>query len=366
VKQRKIADLIQNQQSPRLFPMMPDESQVITIETPEKFQSACDRAAELLAAGEIVALPTETVYGLAANALDESAVARIFEAKGRPAHNPIIVHVADVGMARRYSLEWPAAADRLAREYWPGPLTLVVERAFEIPDLVTGGGCTVGLRQPRHDFFEAVIRRCDFPLAAPSANVSNQVSPTSAEHVRRQLAGRVPLIVDGGPCKVGIESTVLDVTGEAPVILRPGMIDAAQIARVFGGLENSAVGSADETVEPKDGETLKSPGQLARHYAPKARLVLRLWTDEADLHRRLADLKTDSSRICVLATHPVEDPGRWLRFARLPADPEGFARALYAELHEADQAEPDLIVVEAPPRLPEWRAIIDRLMRASA
>lgn len=342
---------------------MPTQSQVITVETPEKFQFAIERAAELLAAGAIVALPTETVYGLAANALDEKAVSRIFEAKGRPAHNPIIVHVADVEMARRFALDWPDAADRLARKCWPGPLTLVVERTPEISDLVTGGGSTVGLRQPRHDFFEAVIRRCGFPLAAPSANVSNQLSPTSAGHVLRQLDGRVALIVDGGSCQVGIESTVVDVTGPAPIILRPGMIDAAEIARAVGRLEITAAVSGPAVAE---GGALRSPGQLDRHYAPGAKLILRSWTDEADLRRSLEALKTDTSRICILATIEVADPGRWLRFARLPGDPEGFARALYAELYEADMAGPELIVVEEPPPTPEWRAIADRLKRASA
>lgn len=365
-----IADLPGNHHSRALIPKMPDRSQVITIGTPEKFQFACERAAELLAAGEIVALPTETVYGLAANALDGKAVSRIFEAKGRPAHNPIIVHVADVEMARHYALDWPEAAERLAGEFWPGPLTLVVERSPEIPDLVTGGGSTVGLRRPKHDFFEAVIRRCGFPLAAPSANVSNQLSPTSAEHVRRQLDGRVSLIVDGGRCEVGIESTVVDVTGASPRILRPGMIGDAEIARAMADSGETAGDSGLEVSVQSagvgEGGALRSPGQLDRHYAPGAKLILRSWTDEADLLRSLEGLERDPSRICVLARRDVADPGCWLRFARLPDDPAGFARTLYAELHASDEAGAEIIVVETPPSTPEWRAIADRLKRASA
>ena len=183
-------------------------------------------------AGEVVALPTETVYGLAANALDEKAVAKIFQIKGRPAHNPIIVHVASNEMAKRCVKSWPELAEKLSKAFWPGPLTLVLPRAEKIPDIVTAGGETVGIRWPSHPFIQAVIRECGFPLAAPSANLSNQISPTNAEHVRAQLGGKIPLIVDGGQSQVGIESTVLDLTVSPPRILRPGMIHAESLAAV--------------------------------------------------------------------------------------------------------------------------------------
>jgi L-threonylcarbamoyladenylate synthase len=187
-----------------------DRAEILSTHTPALFDIAVARAAEMLRRGEIVALPTETVYGLAANALDTTAVQKIFTAKGRPAHNPIIVHVSDLAMAQRCVSVWPDLAAKLAGAFWPGPLTLVLPCAAQIPDVVTAGGNTVGIRWPSHPFMQAVIRTCGFPLAAPSANRSNEISPTNAEHVTRSLGERIPLIVDGGPSQVGIESTVID------------------------------------------------------------------------------------------------------------------------------------------------------------
>ncbi len=219
------------------------KTEILSTHTPELFQKAVLRAAELLRAGEVVALPTETVYGLAANALDEKAVAKIFQIKGRPANNPIIVHVAGNEMAKRCVKNWPALADKLSKAFWPGPLTLVLPRAEIIPEIVTAGGETVGIRWPGHPFIQAVIRECDFPLAAPSANLSGQISPTNAEHVRAQLGGKIPLIVDGGQSQVGIESTVLDLTVSPPRILRPGMIHAESLAAVCGEVASRQVAS---------------------------------------------------------------------------------------------------------------------------
>src|SRR6185312_10745770 len=199
-------------------------TEVLSTHTRALFNAAVARAVELLRAGQVVALPTETVYGLAANALDAQAVARIYEVKGRPANNPVIVHVASVGMAKRCVAEWPTLAEKLAKAFWPGPLTMVLPRAINIPDIVTAGGQTVGVRWPSHPFIQEVIRACDFPLAAPSANLSNQISPTNAGHVAKQFGGKITLIVDGGQAQVGIESTVVDVTAEPPRLLRPGMI----------------------------------------------------------------------------------------------------------------------------------------------
>ena len=195
---------------------------ILPTHTPDLFTQAVAQAAEELRRGAVVALPTETVYGLAANAFDAQAVQQIFTIKGRPAHNPIIVHVADKTMARRCVAEWPALADKLAAAFWPGPLTLVLPRSQEIPDAVTAGGPTVGVRWPSHPIMQAVIRACGFPLAAPSANPSNEISPTNAEHVARGLGKRIALIVDGGHAQVGIESTVLDLTVSPPRLLRPG------------------------------------------------------------------------------------------------------------------------------------------------
>ncbi len=209
-------------------------AEILSTHTSALFAAAVKRATRLLCAGEVVALPTETVYGLAANALDEKAVAKIFQIKGRPAGNPIIVHIASVEMAKRCVTTWPDPAEKMARAFWPGPLTLVLSRAREIPGMVTAGGRTVGVRWPAHPFIQAVIRECGLPLAAPSANLSGCVSPTNAEHVRRQLGDKIPLIVDGGQSQVGIESTVLDLTVSPPQVLRPGMIHIESLAAVMG------------------------------------------------------------------------------------------------------------------------------------
>ena len=208
----------------------------VRTDTPQLFEQAIKRAAQLLRGGEVVGLPTETVYGLAANAFDESAVARIFEIKGRPAHNPIIVHIASLEMARSCVADWPELAEKLARAFWPGPLTMVLPRSERIPSIVAAGGETVGIRWPSHPLAQALIRECGFPLAAPSANLSNQLSPTAAEHVVKSLGDRVPMIIDGGPCQVGIESTVLDLTVLPPRVLRPGIIHDEALASVTGRL----------------------------------------------------------------------------------------------------------------------------------
>jgi L-threonylcarbamoyladenylate synthase len=335
-------------------------AEVLSTHTPALFEKAVKRATELLRAGEVVALPTETVYGLAANALDEKAVARIFQIKGRPAHNPIIVHIASVEMAKRCVTAWPPAAENLARAFWPGPLTLVLPRAGEISDAVTAGGRTVGLRWPGHPFIQAVIRECGFPLAAPSANLSNRISPTNAWHVREQLGDKLPLIVDGGQSQVGIESTVLDLTVSPPQVLRPGMIRPESLAAVCGEIS----GPKFEGQNSKT--TLRSPGLLAKHYAPKARLVVLSWRDDKDLNAQLSTLNPQRLNCHVIAhTHipPAED---FARVSVIPHDAEAFARAIYAELHQCDAAGAGLIVVEAPPETPEWTGIADRLRRAAS
>jgi L-threonylcarbamoyladenylate synthase len=327
--------------------------------TPALFAVAVKRAAELLCRGEVVALPTETVYGLAANALDEKAVAKIFQIKGRPANNPIIVHVVSVEMAKRCVNDWPDSADRLAKAFWPGPLTLVLPRAKEIPDNVTAGGVTVGVRWPGHPFIQAVIRECGFPLAAPSANLSSRISPTNAEHVRKQLGGKIPLIVDGGQSQVGIESTVLDLTVSPAQVLRPGMIHAESLAAVVGEVQspNSRVQS------PKS--ALRSPGQLRKHYAPKGRLLLLNWYDDSDLRSKLSTLNSQPSTCHVIAHTQVPAAEDFAGVSVIPHDAEAFARAIYAELHRCDEAGAEWIVVETPPDLPEWSAIADRLKRAA-
>ncbi len=332
-------------------------AEILPTHTAALFDTAVHRAAEALRRGEVVALPTETVYGLAANALDARAVQRIYEIKGRPSHNPIIVHVSDHAMAARCVREWPPLAPKLADAFWPGPLTLVLPRSQLIPDIVTAGGDTVGVRWPGHPFMQAVIRKCGFPLAAPSANLSNQVSPTNAEHVARQLGGRLGLIIDGGQSQVGIESTVLDVTCDPPKVLRPGMIHDVSLLAVTGRLDHGTGASH---------EILRSPGMLRKHYSPKARLVVLAWTDESGLQEQLHDAGVASAATHVIAHTHIPLSGEFGRVSVIPHDAEAFARALYAELHACDEAGAEVIAVEEPPGTPEWRGIHDRLLRAAA
>ena len=333
-------------------------AEILSTHTPDLFQKAVRRATELLRAGEVAALPTETVYGLAANALDEQAVANIFRIKGRPANNPIIVHVASLEMARCCVKEFPAAAEKMAKSFWPGPLTLVLPRAKEIPEIVAAGGETVGIRWPSHPFIQAVIRECGFPLAAPSANLSGRVSPTNAEHVRQQLGGKIPLIVDGGQSQVGIESTVLDLTVSPPKVLRPGMIHTESLAAVCGGVRSSEFGVQSSQ--------LRSPGLLAKHYSPKAKLMVLSWRDDSDLEFKIKNLKLKIQACHVIAHTQIPSGGNFGGVSVIPHDAEAFARALYAELHRCDEAGAAAIIVESPPDLPEWAGIADRLWRAAA
>jgi L-threonylcarbamoyladenylate synthase len=334
-----------------------DPPRILSTHTPALFRGAVQAAASLLRGGALVALPTETVYGLAANAFNAAAVRRIFEVKGRPSMNPIIVHVADLIQARQCVVDWPHQAEALARAFWPGPLTLVLPRSPLVPDVVTAGGPTVGVRWPSHPFIQAVIQECGFPLAAPSANLSEQISPTTAEHVRRSLGGRISLIVDGGQAQVGIESTVLDLTHSNPRILRPGMIHGESLLAVVDKLEEPAASDSGRPL---------SPGQLLRHYAPTASLRTLGWIDEADLLRQLADLRIVASRTHVLAHTAIPSATVLGGVSVIPHDPEAFARALYAELHRCDAAHAGWIVVEKVPEAPGWSGIADRLRRASS
>ncbi len=332
-------------------------AEILPTDSPGALAVALRRAGELLERGEVVAVPTETVYGLAANALNAEAVARIFEIKGRPAHNPIIVHVSSLGMAQGCVREWPAPASRLARAFWPGPLTLVLPRAQAIPPVVTAGGPTVGVRWPSHPFVQQLISQCGFPLAAPSANLSSRVSPTTAEHVQRQLGNRISLIIDGGRSQVGIESTVLDLSGSAPRLLRPGMIHEQALRAVIGEMVVGPAGTE---------RVLSSPGLLKKHYAPRARLVVWSWRDAADLSGQCAAAGIRPESAAIIAHSRVPAGGNFRRVAVIPHDAEAFARALYAELHECDQAGAELIVVESLPKENRWRALADRLRRAAA
>lgn len=339
---------------------MPPRPGILATHTAALFNTAVREAAACLRAGGLVAIPTETVYGLAANAFDARAVAEIFAAKERPACNPIIVHVASLELARLCTRDWRETAERLAASFWPGPLTLVLHRSERIPDIVTAGGPTVGVRWPRHPFAQALIRACGFPLAAPSANVANRLSPTCAEHVRQQLGSRLPLIVDGGPTDIGIESTVLDLTEAPPRILRPGHIQQAALEAVIGPVRVQG----EEHATAAGAAPLRSPGRMPRHYAPRARLFVLGWKDEADLRSQLAAAGVDPAT-CAIVAYSRVPAGPFGGLRVVPANAEAYGRALYAELHRCDQAGARCIAVEAPPTGPEWQAIADRLRRAA-
>jgi len=330
--------------------------QMLSTDSRPGFDAAVARAAALLQAGAVVALPTETVYGLAANAFDATAVRRIFELKGRPERNPIIVHITGRDMAMDCVTEWSESAERLAKAFWPGPLTLVLPKSAKVPEIVTAGGSTVGVRWPSHPLMQAVIRACGFPLAAPSANLSNQLSPTNAEHVCKSFGDKIPLIVDGGQSQVGIESTVVDLSATPPRLLRPGIIHRESIVAVVGELSAAAAAESH----------LKSPGMLPRHYAPRARLVVRSWRDDAELRGHIAELGASAPGTHVIAHQRIPEPAGFGRVSLIPHDPEAYARALYAELHRCDELGAEVIVVERVPEGAEWQAIADRLQRASS
>jgi L-threonylcarbamoyladenylate synthase len=307
-------------------------------------QADIARAAEILRAGGLVAFPTETVYGLGANALDPRAVGRIFEVKQRPAASPLIVHVDSREMARELVTDWPDAAGSLACAFWPGPLTLVLPKSPSVPDIVTAGLATVALRQPDHPVAAALIARAGVPIAAPSANRFSTLSPTTAEHVLKSLGGKIDLILDGGPSRLGIESTVVSLAGPRPRLLRPGAISREQIEELVGDIE-SAAGVDLSGAHP-------SPGLHLRHYSPSTPLYL------IDQGR----LPSTGRGACLWLFDPL--PAAVAE--QMPAEAAAYAAVLYETLHRLDEMGLDWIAVERPPEWPEWAAVRDRLERASA
>ena len=303
------------------------------------------KAAEILRAGGLVAFPTETVYGLGADASNAQAVARLYAVKGRPADHPVIVHFASTPEAFAWAREVPEEARVLANRFWPGPLTLILKRSDRAKDFVTGAQDSVGLRVPSHPVAHGLLTLFKGGVAAPSANRFGLVSPTTAAHVREDLGSDVDLVLEGGPSEVGIESTILDLSGGTPVLLRPGRISKEQLQSVLGS--------------PVNEKSLSSPrhsGGLERHYAPRtpARLVATY-----DLDKEIARLK---ERVAVLAfSRPDERVDYWLR---MPREPNAYAQKLYGALRELDSAACDEILVEAPPAAAEWAAVHDRLQRA--
>lgn len=302
-----------------------------------------DTALAALRAGEVIGLPTETVYGLAADASNPAAVARIFTLKGRPADHPLIVHIAAAEQLPRYARDVPEAALKLAAAFWPGPLTLILRRQPGVPDAVTGGQDTVGLRAPAHPVAQRILRAFDGALAAPSANRFGHISPTRAEHVRAEFGTAVPCVLDGGACRVGIESTIIDLTCEPPRILRPGDISPEQIAAVIGEI---AIGTGVHSP--------RASGTLESHYAP--RTPLRRLPRDA-----ISPASASAQQVLALESLPPGTSG-----LALSADPIVYAHGLYAALRTLDDRCSALLVVEQPPDEPSWQAVNDRLQRAAA
>jgi len=298
-----------------------------------------------LRAGKLVAFPTETVYGLGANALDPTAVESIYDAKGRPRSSPIIIHISDLEMLNQVVAVWPDTAQKLAEKFWPGPLTLVLAKTRAVPDLVTAGLPTVGVRMPAHPVALALLTAAGVPIAAPSANRFTEISPTTAEHVRRSLGDRVDYILDGGPCPVGIESTVLTLAEPTPALLRPGGISRQQIEAVIG-----AIASAPQ-LQPTGAHA--APGLHPRHYSPRTRLYL---VENGKVPEQ------GSGAYLQLAYAPK---GQVTEVVAMPTNPQGYAAQLYEVLHSIDSKGLDWISVDAPPDLPEWEAVLDRLQRAA-
>lgn len=315
--------------------------------------ASIQEAAGILRSGGLVAFPTETVYGLGADGLNPEAVARIYQAKGRPSSNPLILHVADIEEARYLASEWPPEAQALAERFWPGPLTLVLPAATYIPAIVRAGNPTVALRCPAHPVALALVRATGRPLAAPSANRSQGISPSLAEHVVRSLGDRLDLVLDGGPTEAGVESTILDLSRRPFRLLRPGPLAPSELEALVGPIEiwGGNLG---------DGEAQAAPGMASRHYAPRARLDL---VPRSEL---LATALATQGQVVVVTFGGRPLVPECFEARHLPGDAEGAMAALYALLHDLDEEGFDRIVVERPPEGEAWMALRDRLNRAAA
>jgi len=314
-------------------------------------QASIARAVAKLHAGELIAFPTETVYGLGADAGRAEAVRKIFAAKGRPVDHPVIVHLHQAVELANWTRGVPVGAQKLAHSFWPGPLTLVLPRAVNVSDAVTGGQDTVGIRVPSHPVARALLAEFGGGIAAPSANRFGRISPTTAQHVAEDLGDSVSIILDGGPCAVGIESTIIAFADDEPMLLRPGAIGAADLERVLGRALRVPTSAAP-----------RAPGTLAAHYAPKTAATL---VPPGALHAELEQLAERDEAIAVLArtvTRPPEFSDAWID---APTEPAAYAHDLYANLRALDHANADAILIEAVPAGDEWLAIRDRLERAT-
>ncbi|MEO6696643.1 MAG: L-threonylcarbamoyladenylate synthase [Gammaproteobacteria bacterium] len=309
-------------------------------------------AAEILQRGGVVAFPTETVYGLGADALNPQAVARVFAIKRRPPDHPLIVHLPDISYLNDWARDIPEAAYTLAEKFWPGPLTLILKRSATVPDNVTGGQDSVGLRVPGHPVALALLKTFGGGVAAPSANRFGHVSPTRAEHVREELGSEVDMILDGGPCRVGVESTIVSLLDVHPLILRPGAISRSMLAEALG--EEIETGAAGKI-------TLRAPGMLASHYAPHTPLYQ---VSAAELDTRASALVAQGRRVGVLTRHKAGHKPE-LYYYLLTDDPKGYAHELYDTLHKADAQQWDVLLIEELPQDEAWLAVRDRVTRAA-
>lgn len=312
-----------------------------------------EHAVRLLQSGELVAFPTETVYGLGADAVNPAAVVRLYAAKGRPTNHPVIVHLADSNQLPNWASSVPVAAIQLAERFWPGPLTLILPKAQHVLDEITGGQKSVGLRVPSHPVALELLKAFGGGIIAPSANKFGRLSPTRAEDVQNEFKDEVALVLDGGPCAVGIESTIVDLSREQPMILRPGMIDQAQIEAVIG-----PVLVAHKQAESSSAAVTRAPGDLASHYAPTTPMQL---VSAADLQQIAAGNNLTGTGVLSFSASP--GTCNWIVAA---SEPESFARDLYQNLRQLDRLKLDRILVETPPTDAHWEGIWDRLRRASA
>lgn len=339
-------------------------TRVLRVNPHEPEREAIAEAAEVIRAGGLVAFPTETVYGLGADALNERAVRRIFEVKGRPPDNPIIVHVADKDSIYLLAAEVPPAAEELISRFWPGPLTLVLKRTELVPPITCGGLETVAVRMPAHRVALDLIRESGVPIAAPSANLSGSPSPTTAEHVLRDLGGRIEMVLDGGPTEIGVESTVIDLTVDPPELLRPGGVPVEEIEGVLGrvSVTEAARGLGSFSGRPR------SPGMKYRHYAPRCRVVL-VEGDPVSVRRKVAELVAEltsqGKRVGVLALDGAEYPGAEVIDLGPRSDLRRVARSLFTSIRELDERGVDVIVAEGVEERGLGLAIMNRLRKAS-
>lgn len=336
------------------------DTQILKIKQIERDTAKIERAAAVLRQGGLVAMPTETVYGLAANALDEAAVRAVFAAKGRPADNPLIVHISDRTWIARLALACPTTANALMDAFFPGPLTIILKKSPLVPDAVTCGMDTVAIRMPVHPVARALIDACGFPLAAPSANRSGSPSPTTAQHVLADMDGRIGCILDGGPCTVGVESTVLSLAGDTPRLLRPGFVTPEEIEAVIGPI------AIDEAVTERlpEGVAARSPGMKYKHYAPKTRVILidgpldrfAGWVEEHHAENPIA-LCFDGDETYIPA--PCVNYGR-------ENCPEQQARQLFAALREVDAYGAGVCYARMPQKTGVALSVYNRMLRAAA